>query len=501
MQLKRLLFLGLLLGAEGTRVVRRQGSHDDAHIDRRQLDSNTDSATGGDDSTTDAVISSSSSPPIDEVTTSTSADQITTTTADEVTTTSSSEEAGDTTINQTVTVTDDDASAITKKTTVQKTVVSTVVVTSTLFETKTVTSEGETSTSTVYSTTTVWANERRALNLAPRTVDSDGYVVVDAMPTGVTEVAQDEQHDLKALLRRKHLAERALVTKVVTVTVGGNAKTTTQTVTQTVISSTSSVKKSTSTVTETEVSGASTTITTTSVLTITSTRVTTGVVVTSTGTSSDSDSSNDSSNDSSSSSSSSSGLSTGAKAGIGAGAGVVALAALGVILWCCLKRRNKPSKSEIDDMFGSSEVPVGGVRNTTTSPHMSQANHGVESGLAPNRMATKSEGYRGTAIGDGRTGYAKPAPYGAAYNNAVSPETAYSRTATASPGREDRLPLHPSAAEMDSPANTAELGNDNVAAEKWHNNNAAEIDSHPVTSPRPAAPAEHVYEMPAQPYR
>jgi len=178
----------------------------------------------------------------------------------------------------------------------------------------------------------------------------------------------------------------------------------------------------------------------------------------------------------------------------------VALAVLGVILWCCLKKRNKPSKSEIDDMFGSSEVPVGGVRgNNTTSPHMTQANHGVESGLAPGRTATKSEGYRGTAIGDGRTGYAKPNPYGAAYNNAGSPETAYSRTATASPGREDRLPLHPSAAEMDSPANTAELGNDNVAADKWHNNNAAEIDSHPVT--RPAAQAEHVYEMPAQPYR
>lgn len=497
MQLRGLLFLGLLAGTEASRIVRRQdatgssGSGDSA-VQPTAADTTADSV-----SSTDAVVVSSSTTSVDETTSSSApADDTTSSSQADITTSDSA----DTTITRTITVTDSSAATITKKSTVQKTVTSTVVVYSTAFKTETVTSSGETATSTVYETSTTWTNEKR--DLAPRTPALDDYVFVDAKPTAAAELPQEDEFDLKALLRRNHLAKRATITDTVTVTVGGgDGKTVTNVVTQTVVSSTSSVSKVTKTVTETEAAGASTTITVTSTLVITSTRVTTGVVATQSV--AETSSASSSSDSSSSSSSSSSGLSTGAKAGIGAGAGVVGLAALGIILWCCLKRRNKPSKSEIDDMFGSSEVPVGGRGGHGTSPHMAHANHGSESGLAPGRLPTMSstaEGYRGTAIGDGRTGYAKPNTYGAAYNG-VSPETTYSRTATKSPGGDDHLPEHPSAAEMHSPANTAELGTDNLAAAKWHQPNAAEIDSTQVSSPRGSEPAEHVYEMPAQPYR
>ncbi|KAH6997215.1 hypothetical protein EDB80DRAFT_145774 [Ilyonectria destructans] len=497
MQLRGLLFLGLLAGTEASRIVRRQdatGSSDsgDSAVQPTVADTSADSV-----SSTDAVVVSTTS--VDETTSSSAPadDTSSSAPADETTTSDSA----DTTITRTITVTGASGDTITKKSTVQKTVTSTVVVYSTAFKTETVTSSGETATSTVYVTSTTWTNEKR--DLAPRTLGLDDYVFVDAKPTAAAELPEEDALDLKALLRRNHLAKRATITDTVTVTVGGSdGKTVTNVVTQTVVSSTSSVSKITKTVTETEAAGASTTITVTSTLVITSTRVTTGVVATqSVAETSSSGSSSDSS--SGSSSSSSSGLSTGAKAGIGAGAGVVGLAALGIILWCCLKKRNKPSKSEIDDMFGSSEVPVGGRGGNGTSPHMAHANHGSESGLAPGRMPTMSstaEGYRGTAIGDGRTGYAKPNTYGAAYNG-VSPETTYSRTTTKSPGGDDHLPEHPSAAEMHSPANTAELGTDNLAAAKWHQPNAAEIDSTQVSSPRGSEPAEHVYEMPAQSYR
>jgi hypothetical protein len=44
---------------------------------------------------------------------------------------------------------------------------------------------------------------------------------------------------------------------------------------------------------------------------------------------------------------------------------------------------------------------------------------------------------------------------------------------------------------------TAELGADNMAANKWHSDNAAEIDSQPVMSHQSGP----VYEMPTEPYR
>ncbi|KAK7394048.1 hypothetical protein QQX98_013169 [Neonectria punicea] len=526
MQVRGLALLGLVLGAEGTLIVRHQA--DDDALVRRQDATATDAVDVS--SVIDSVIESATqviSDSVDPVTSSSDVEVVTTASAapDDDTTSESvpadvttSSDGGssdaDSTITRTVTVTDDDADTITQKTTVQRTITSTIFVTSTVFETETVTSDGETATRTVYETSTTWANEKRAIDLAPHTVDNHGLAIVDAKPTDTPELSDLDLQDLRnALVGRNELVKRATVTRVITVTVGSDAgKTVVNSVTQTVISTTSKPTKVTKTVTETEAAGASTTVTKTSTLVITSTRVTTGVVKTATvaptgsyGTAGTGGS--DSSDSTSSSSSSSSGLSTGAKAGIGAGCGVVGLAVIGIILWCCLKKRNKPSKSEIDDMFGSSEVPVGGVRGNGTSPHMAQTSPGMDSALAPGRMPTKNstaEGYRGTALGDGRTGYAKPNTYGSSYN-AVSPETQYSRTTTMNTaGREELLPEHHGRGEMVSPATTtttaAELGNDGGGA-RWIKSDAAEIDGTQMSSARAASPAEHVYEMPAQPYR
>ncbi|KAK7421401.1 hypothetical protein QQZ08_009956 [Neonectria magnoliae] len=531
MQVRGLALLSLVLGAEGTLIVRHQA--DDDALVRRQDATATDAVDVS--SAIDSVIESATeiiSDSVDPVTSSTDVEVVTTTSAApdddttsesvpaEVTTTSDggSSDGGssdaDSTITRTVTVTDEDADTITQKTTVQRTITSTIFITSTVFETETVTSDGETATRTIYETSTTWANEKRAIDLAPRTVDNHGLAIVDAKPTDTPELSDLDLQDLRnALVGRNELVKRATVTKVVTVTVGSDAgKTVVNSVTQTVISTTSKPTKVTKTVTETEAAGASTTVTKTSTLVITSTRVTTGVVKTATvaptgsyGTAGTGGSdSSDSDSTSSSSSSSSSGLSTGAKAGIGAGCGAVGLAVIGIILWCCLKKRNKPSKSEIDDMFGSSEVPVGGVRGNGTSPHMAQTSPGMDSALVPGRMPTKNstaEGYRGTALGDGRTGYAKPNTYGSSYN-AVSPETQYSRTTTMNTvGREELLPEHHARGEMVSPTTTAaELGNDGGGA-RWIKSDAAEIDGTQLSSARAASPAEHVYEMPAQPYR
>ncbi|KPM38427.1 hypothetical protein AK830_g8129 [Neonectria ditissima] len=528
MQVRGLALLGLLLGAEGTLIVRRQADDDALDLNRRQatatdsvdvssaVESAVESASDVVSSAVDPVVSSTDVEVITATSTTPDDDTVTSESASaEVTTSSDSGSSdSDSTITRTVTVTDADADTITQKTTVQRTVTSTIVVTSTKFETETVTSSGETATSTVYETSTTWANEKRAINLAPRTVDNHGIAIVDAKPTDTPKLSDAEQQDLRHfLIGRNDLVKRATVTKLVTVTVGSDAgKTVVNSVTQTVISTTSKATVVTKTVTETEAAGASTTITKTSTLVITSTRVTTGVVVTATvaptgsyGTAGTGGS--DSSSSDSSSSSSSSGLSTGAKAGIGAGCGVVGLAVIGIILWCCLKKRNKPSKSEIDDMFGSSEVPVGGVRGNGTSPHMAQTSPGMDSALAGGRLSAKNstaEGYRGTALGDGRAGYAKPNNYGSSYN-AVSPETQYSRTATMNTaGREELLADHHARGDLVSPATTtttaAELGNDGGGA-RWIKSDAAEIDGTQMSSARGSSPAEHVYEMPAQPYR
>ncbi|KAI5456431.1 hypothetical protein BGZ63DRAFT_94365 [Mariannaea sp. PMI_226] len=476
MQLRGLIVLGIALGAEATKVVRFRDVVAKAELAPRQ-NSPAPSSTA-----------------VDVVTQTTTKDD--TTTSDDSQTTSSdsssSTDTGDTTITKTITVTASGDTA-TKTSTVSKTSTSTLVVTSTVFQTDTVTSTGKTATKTVYETTTQWANQKRAINIAPRTVDQNGIVIFEAEITKAPEVEYDDEDDL--LLRpREMLAKRDTVTETKTVTVGGDSgSTVTDTITKNVISTTSSVTKVTKTITETDQVDASTTVSVTSTLTVTSTRVTTGVVETSTSAPTEtSDASN------SGSKGSSGGLSTGAKAGIGAGAGVAGLIALGLLLWCCFRRRNKPSKSEIDDMFGSSEVPVGPGPGTNQASRLSSTRMTQMSPTIPTVSPMKSapEGYRGTALGDGRAGYAKPKPFGAAYaaGQTGSPDYAYSRTATTTSGGDERERM-----DLAAP-NAAELGNDGNTG-RWHESNAAEIDGNQVSSLRGNSPAQNVYEMPTQEYR
>ncbi|KAK6702891.1 hypothetical protein SNK04_012785 [Fusarium graminearum] len=528
MQLRKFLLLGMLVGAEASRLVVRQNTGSDSaaapSTDSAPASSAAPESSPTDDAATTAADPTTAAEPTDAATTA--ADP---TTADE-TTDAGTTSAGDVTVTKTVTVTDADAKTVSRMTTVMKTITSTVVVTSTAFETATVTSsDAETATETEFVTSTKWANEKRALDLAPRTIGG-AELVAPAVPTTTSvpydfhvEIRRDE-YGLRAFRRGLH--KRATVTETTTVTEGDGSDTTVfNTVSRTVISTISSQTKVTKTLTKTAQAGASTTVTTTSTVVITSTRVTTGVVRTATvapsgeygpagtgGASSDD-------NNNSSKSSDDEGLSTGAKAGIGAGVGVAGLIVIGGLIYFCLrKRRNAKNKAEYDDVFGASEVPVGGrgggggggAAAVGTSPHMSQTSPAAASTLAPSRNTTMSEGYRGTALGDGRAGFAKPQQYGRNYA-AVSPETNYSRTAGSDQAFSAVTPEnnyaniaghspHNNAAEMYSPANTAELASDS-AATKWHQNDAAEIDGNQVSSARGTAPPEHVYEMPAQPYR
>lgn len=495
MRFRPLLVLGLLLGAEASQ-----------HLGRRQA-----TASSDDDDETSVAAAPTSTSEAAEATTSAPGE--TTSEADVATTTDApTSDSGDTTVTRTTTVAGD-GDSVTSRTTTLVTKNSVIWVTSTVFETTTVTSrDADTATKTVYETTTSWANEKRALDLAPRTVGPE-YFEVEARATDVPSITQINWEDLELVrpnLQRhandqKHqLQKRATITQLVTVTADGDASTLVDTVTKTVISTVTSNTKVTSTVTETEQADAKTTVTTTSTLTVVSTRITTGVVVTvteATGTlepAGTSTAGSDSDSSSSSGSGSSSGLSTGAKAGIGVGAGLGGLALIGLIAWLLFRRRNRGPKPDPDDMFGASEVPVGGPVSGSNAP-MSQHSTSAAGYLSPTRASSKpsttAEGYRGTAMGDGRAGYAKPQTFGSAYAP-VSPETQYSRPAY-SPGHtpDDSLPEHPSP--MD---HSVELGNDGTAA-RWHQSNAAEMDSTPARPHTTSPPPQNVYEMPSQPYR
>ena len=212
-----------------------------------------------------------------------------------------------------------------------------------------------------------------------------------------------------------------------------------------------------------------------------------------------------------------SGLSTGAKAGIGVAAGIGGLAIIGALIWLCLRRRRDSVKPDHDDMIGASEVPVGAAAAGAAGHRTPPMSHTPSSGggyAAPPSSNMAAEGYRGTAMGDGRAGYAKPEPYGAAYtrmsaNKSVSPVAAYSRpTERGSPLRSaDQLPEHSTPAEMDSAAVSgghrgspgAELGTGGTS-DRWHSPGAAEMDA---TSAVPPANQQNgpVYEMPAHDYR
>ncbi|KAF5017179.1 hypothetical protein F66182_10921 [Fusarium sp. NRRL 66182] len=503
MQLQRLLLLALLFGAEASKIVARQDTDSvattaAAPTTDEPVPTTADDDDDDDDTTTAAEPTTAADP-------TTAAEP---TTAEETTAEEPTEEttsAGDVTVTRTTTVTDSDARTVSRQTTVLRTITSTVVVTSTAFETETVTSDAETATETEYVTSTRWANERRAVDLAPRTVGGEEFMApiarrapeITTIPADFVPERYGEEYGLRAF-RRGLLHKRATVTEFVTVTEGDDTDTTIfNTISRTVISTVSRETEITSTITETEAAGASTTVTVTSTLVVTSTRVTTGVVRTATvapsgeygpaGTGgADSDDSDGSSG------SSSGGLSTGAKAGIGAGAGVAGLVILGGLLWFCLKRRsNKQKNAEYDDVFGASEVPVGGGGGAAgTSPHMAQVSPvTAASNLTPARNTTTSsnEGYRGTALGDGRAGFAKPQQFGRSYMN-VSPETNYSR------------PSDQALSAVSPATGYTELASDS-AATKWHQTNAAEIDGNQVSSARGTAPPENVYEMPAQTYR
>ena len=355
--------------------------------------------------------------------------------------------AGDTTVFKTTTVSGGDGHAVTKDTTVTTTVSTTVLVTSTLFSTKVVTSsDQDTATQTIYVTSTHVVS-KRAIDLVPRT---DTPAAADAVPTAAAVVNKDS-NDLR---------KRATITDFITVTAGSGSTTVFKTITSTIVSTKSSVTTIVSTITSTDQVNAKTTITTTSTLVVTSTQ-------------GGSETTTTSSSDTGSSSSSSSGLSTGAKIGIGVGVGVGALLVLGALAFFCFRRRRRSPKPYHDDLIGASEVPVGGPVGSTPSPMSHTTSPGAgfvgsgRSSRTPVQTKFSPEGYRGTAMGDGRAGYAKPEPYGAAYAQAPT-----SRGGTA-----DALPEHAHPAEMDSATR-------------------AEMDSQPAPPSREAPP--NVYEMPAQ---
>lgn len=510
MKIRSALYLSLLAGAQAANIYGRQNTA--SGDDDDDVSVITSAVVSGPGSTTVEVVTLTT----DIVSETSTEDVVSETPSDVVSESSTAEDpvtdtttAGDTTITRTVTVTDDNVETVSRSTTVLRTITSYIMVTSTVFETETVTSDGDTATKVVWETSTSWINEKR--NLAPRTVALEA-MSVDAQPTA-TAIPDDvirEDFDLRfALLKRGNLAKRATVTEVVTVTDSNDSGTTVfASVTRNVISTVTSQTKSTSTITETEVADAATTETVTSTLVVRSTRVTTGVVQTITGIPSgeygpdETAAADPEGTAGASSGSGDSGLSTGAKAGIGAGVGVGALVVIAGLLWFCLKKRRN-QKVDHDDMFGSSEVPVGPSHGANpTTPNMSATTPAAAAaaGLVPSRNTTvgsQPEGYRGTALGDGRAGYAKPGYPKQNNYMPVSPETNYTRT-TASPNR--MVSPANDVAELNSPANTAELASDSGAA-RWHQDGAAEIDGSQIHNPQGSAPPSNVYEMPAQPYR
>lgn len=397
------------------------------------------------------------------------------------TTTTTSSGGSDSTVIVTATVTGDAKS--TSTTTVGSTRVTTLTDTSTEFFTTTVTSnDNDVATRTIWSTTTVQINKR---GIAPATPTPAPAALVN-------------------------LAKRAVKTSTTTVTVNPSA--TVVTVTNDAVSTTVTTVTITNTDTETIQANAKSTTT------VTSTRTVSALVVTQTLSTSESTSTSKPSNNKGSDG----GLTTGAKAGIGAGVGVAALAIIGGLIFFCCRRRSRSPKADPDMMAGASEVPVGAGGGRP----MSHASSGAGFRQPPIRTPVKPapEGYRGTAMGDGRAGYAKPDPYASSYGPSRS------TTTTVPPARNsggaDALPEHPvpgsetmlaavpphmgsptvsnvspapSKQEMSSPPQNFvhELGTENTAANKWHNESAAEIDSQPVLGHQSGP----VYEMPTENYR
>lgn len=473
MRLPLALALGALLGsAQASRLVHRQ---DDGGSET------SGSASPGPDPTTKPPEETSSAPPPNE---------------------------SDTTTTLTTTVTGEgDVQTTTVSTTVGSTVVSTVKSTTTIYTTTTVTrSDSDVETSTVYTTvtTTGSGNAKRGFDNVP--------------------APQTEPPTPRPTAGLNNFQKRETITEYVTVTDGGGTSTdtVTATISQDVVSKSLQVISVTSIDTVTKQANAKSTTTTT--LTRTQTSVETGVTTET----SETDLSNDDGNDD--------GLSTGAKAGIGAGVGVGALLIIGALIFFCMRRRRRP-KADPDMMAGASEVPVGGpgsrggTGNGSARPmsHNSSNAGAYLAAARPPVSKTSPEGYRGTAMGDGRAGYAKPNPYGSTYSRSTG------TTGPPPSSGPDSLPEHPhpggenvmtavggntvSPVSRNSPGPgghvapvptpspqppqhgqhpmPVELGADNTAANKWHTDSAAEIDSQPVMSHQSGP----VYEMPTESYR
>jgi hypothetical protein len=418
----------------------------------------------------------------------------------------SSPSAGSTsTVTQTTTVTGG-GSGVTSKTTVYATVTTTVDVTHTEFTTKTVTSSNaDTATKTVYVTSTAIVQKRDIIDSEQAQPRDALPAAVDAMPTGAVLEAlffrdEDDHGDnakraleLPNIVARAGLEKRAVITVFDTVTVAGSGSTIVDTVSATTYKSVNHDTTITNTITETDQVNAKTTVTVTSTLVVTSTSGSPSVTTPTSGSST--------SGSSGSSSSSSSGLSTGAKAGIGVGAAVGGLALLGILVWLCVRSRRRDPKPDHDDFMGASEVPVGGPsRNSQSMSQTRRPPSGGNAFLAPGRSPvshkTSPEGYRGTAMGDGRAGYAKPEPYGAAYTTPSTNTTNRSATLESgtvgsgtmtSNGGADYLPehTHPGASEMD--------GTNDVGRVSPPRAGAVEMSGVPAEH-RPEVPS-NVYEM------
>lgn len=471
--------------------------------------------------------SSTSEAPASTTSDSSSDDGGDTTSEPPVSTTSESDE--DTTVVVTATVTGE-AETITTRTYKVTTVTSTRTNTVTELETTTTTERNQpTATSTIWETTTTIINAKRDVGLDIFTVEGEWIEVTATAPAEAIAMVTSEPLNPEMVKKAEpaHLAKRDTVFTTTTVTEGGDdSVTTTEVNTRTVVTVDVVDSTSTETVTETEQADASTTVTVTSTRTVTSQE---GGVITSDEplptTSSGSDGSDGGNNGNDDG-----GLSTGAKAGIGAGAGVAGLVVIGALGWFCLKRRRSGPKPDPDDFLGASEVPVGagaagGVDRATShhsQPTMSQGPSNPLNGgggyIPPKRNSLHQnammEGYRGTALGDGRAGYAKPEPFGSAYavpHNKLSPSpgttNSYPTNRSSTLGA-DTLPEHSTPAEADSargpspPSATsphappsAELGPGGYSA-RWQNPDAQEMDT---------SPANHhtgpVYEMAGQNYR
>jgi len=182
-------------------------------------------------------------------------------------------------------------------------------------------------------------------------------------------------------------------------------------------------------------------------------------------------------------------------------------------------RKNRSNKPDLDDFGGASEFPVGaaaaetaGRSNDPPMSHQDSTRHAAAAGLlSPHGRAPPTqkspEGYRGTAMGDGRAGYAKPSTYGSAYAppSSTSPtnrsSTLHSQTPfTPSSAGADSLPSHPAP----SDANAAEMGQVGGggygAYQPGAGHGATEMDAAGVGHTSNAAP-QNVYEMPSQNYR